>query len=71
VRRGIYCGAIGWLGEDGSLELNIAIRTVVLANGMATVGAGGGITALSDPSAEYQESLDKANALLAAIAEAS
>jgi len=71
VRRGIYCGAIGWLGEDGSLELNIAIRTVVLADGMATVGAGGGITALSDPSAEYQESLDKANALLAAIAEAS
>ncbi len=71
VRRGIYCGAIGWLGEDGSLELNIAIRTVVLADGMATVGAGGGITALSDPDAEYQESLDKANALLAAIAEAS
>src|SRR5690606_4092049 len=69
VRRGVYCGAIGWLGDDGSLELSIAIRTVVLADGVVTVGAGGGVTALSDPEAEYQESLDKAAALLAAIEE--
>jgi para-aminobenzoate synthetase component 1 len=67
VQRGVYCGAIGWLGHDGSLELSIAIRTVVLADGLATLGAGGGITALSDPAAEYQESLDKAAALLAAL----
>jgi para-aminobenzoate synthetase component 1 len=70
VRRGVYCGAIGWLGDDGSLELSIPIRTAVLADGVVTVGAGGGITALSDPEAEYQESLDKAAGLLAAIEEA-
>lgn len=69
VQRGVYCGAIGWLGDDGSLELSIAIRTVVLADSVVTVGAGGGVTALSDPEAEYQESLDKAAALLAAIEE--
>lgn len=70
VRRGVYCGAIGWIGDDGALDLNIAIRTVTLADGMATLGAGGGITALSDPAAEYQETIDKAAALLAALAEA-
>lgn len=70
VRRGVYCGAIGWLGDDGSMELSIPIRTAVLADGVVTVGAGGGITALSDPEAEYQESLDKAAGLLAAIEEA-
>ena len=69
VSRGVYCGAIGWIGDDGALELNIAIRTVVLTDGVATVSAGGGITALSDPAAEHQETLDKAQALLDALAE--
>lgn len=67
VRRGVYCGAIGWLGFDGKLDLNIAIRTVTVANGMATIAAGGGITARSDPAAEYQETLDKAAALRQAL----
>jgi para-aminobenzoate synthetase component 1 len=71
VARGIYCGAIGWIGNDGGADLNIAIRTVTVADGVATLGAGGGITALSDPGQEYQETLDKAAALLAALAEAS
>ena len=71
VARGVYCGAIGWIGNDGALDLNIAIRTVTLADGVAAVHAGGGITALSDPAAEYQESLDKAQALLDALAEVS
>ncbi len=66
-RRGVYCGSIGWIGLDGGMELSVAIRTVTLAGGEAMVPAGGGVTALSDPAEEYQETLDKANALLAAI----
>jgi len=71
VARGVYCGAIGWIGDDGGADLNIAIRTVTVTDGVASLGAGGGITALSDPGQEYQETLDKAAALLAALAEAS
>ena len=67
VARGVYTGAIGWFGYDGSLDLNIAIRTAVHVNGTAYVQAGGGIVADSDPEAEYQETLDKARALLAAL----
>ena len=66
--RGLYCGAIGMLGFDGSLDLNIAIRTVVLEDGMATVQAGGGITVLSDAEAEYQETLAKAQRVFDAFA---
>ncbi|MFZ9690213.1 MAG: chorismate-binding protein, partial [Phycisphaerales bacterium] len=70
VVRGPYCGAIGWLGLDGSLALSIAIRTLTLADGTVAIHAGGGITALSEPTAEYEETLDKARALVAAVAEA-
>ena len=70
VARGVYTGAIGWFGYDGSLDLNIAIRTAVHVNGTAYVQAGGGIVADSDPEAEYQETLDKARALLAALGRA-
>ena len=69
VTRGAYCGAIGWLGLDGGCSFSIAIRTVTVARGIASLHAGGGITALSDPEAEYQETLDKAAALMAALAE--
>ncbi len=69
VIRGAYCGAIGWLGLDGSLSLSIAIRTITIARGIASFHVGGGITALSEPEAEYQETLDKAAALLAALAD--
>jgi para-aminobenzoate synthetase component 1 len=71
VARGVYCGAIGWLGDDGALDLSIAIRTVILADGTAAIHAGGAITALSEPAAEYQEAIDKAQALLDALEEAS
>jgi para-aminobenzoate synthetase component 1 len=71
VARGAYSGAIGWIGHDGALDLNIAIRTVTLVDDVASVHAGGGITALSEPAAEYQETLDKAQALLDALAEVS
>ena len=68
VARGVYCGAIGYLGFDGSMNLNIAIRTAVLGRGRAVVQAGGGITLLSDPAAEYAETLVKADRLFAAFA---
>jgi para-aminobenzoate synthetase component 1 len=67
VARGVYCGAIGWLGLDGSLGLSVAIRTMMVRRGTAVVHAGGGVTLLSDPAAEYAESLDKVRAPLAAL----
>ena len=67
-RRGPYCGAIGYVGFDGSLDTNIAIRTLALRDRSATFHVGGGILADSDPAAEYDETLDKARALFAAFA---
>ncbi|WP_421721815.1 aminodeoxychorismate synthase, component I [Anaerobacillus alkaliphilus] len=63
VRRGVYTGSIGWIGYNGNMELNIAIRTLVAKNGFAYVQAGAGIVIDSDPEAEYKESLKKAMAL--------
>jgi para-aminobenzoate synthetase component 1 len=65
--RGVYCGAIGWLGYDGAMDLNIAIRTVAFEGRKASLQAGGGITVLSDPAAEYAETLDKARRVFAAF----
>lgn len=62
--RGPYCGSIGYLGFDGAMDLNIAIRTVTLADGEAVYWAGGAITALSDPADEYEETLVKARRVL-------
>jgi len=67
TRRGVYTGSVGYLGYDGRLDLNIAIRTVTVKDGVAYVQAGGGIVADSDPAAEYEETLTKARALLAAL----
>ncbi|WP_291976140.1 MULTISPECIES: anthranilate synthase component I family protein [unclassified Chelatococcus] len=67
--REAYCGSIGFLGFNGEADLNILIRTVMLAEGEALVHAGGGITALSDPASEYAESLAKAERIFAAFAE--
>jgi len=63
-RRGVYCGAIGYVSYDGNLSLNIAIRTLVQHGDSIYAWAGGGVVADSDVDAEYQESLDKAAALL-------
>lgn len=63
-RRGVYCGAIGYIGYDGNMDSNIAIRTLVYADGEIRFWAGGGIVADSDATAEYQETLDKAGAML-------
>ncbi|WP_114946855.1 aminodeoxychorismate synthase component I [Microvirga calopogonii] len=65
--RGVYCGAIGCLGFNGFMDTSIAIRTVVFQNGLASFHAGGGITASSEPDAEYQETLDKAERILQAF----
>jgi para-aminobenzoate synthetase component 1 len=67
VRRGPYCGSIGWIGCDGGMDVNIAIRTLTFRDGEVSFHAGGGIVADSDPRAEYDETLDKARALLAAV----
>ena len=66
--RGVYTGCIGIVGVDGASEWNIAIRTIVCEDGVALVQAGGGIVADSTPQGEYDETLDKARAMLQAIA---
>lgn len=65
--RGVYCGAIGYIGFDGGMDFNIAIRTVAFGNGEAVFQAGGGITLLSDPEAEFAETEDKAARLFSAF----
>ncbi|MGH8666531.1 MAG: aminodeoxychorismate synthase component I [Burkholderiales bacterium] len=59
-RRGVYCGSIGYIGYDGAMDCNIAIRTLVCRAGYARFWAGGGIVADSVGEEEYQETLDKA-----------
>jgi para-aminobenzoate synthetase component 1 len=66
--RGVYCGAIGYLGFNGACDLNIAIRTALFAGGKAYVAGGGGITARSQPAAEYEESLTKIKRIMEAFA---
>ena len=65
--RGPYCGAIGHLDPDGTTQLNLAIRTMTLAGGTAAVPVGGGVVADSTPAGEWDETLVKARALLAAL----
>jgi para-aminobenzoate synthetase component 1 len=67
VRRGIYTGAIGYLGWDGGMDLSVAIRTMIAQGGWIHYGVGGGIVADSIPEAEYQETLDKAKGMEAAL----
>ena len=65
--RGVYTGSIGFISIDGSVCLNIAIRTIIIAEQKAFVQTGGGIVADSDPQAEWEETITKARALLAGI----
>ena len=67
VRRGPYCGAIGYLAADGSMQFNVAIRTMILKDGLVHVPVGGGIVADSDPADEYEETLVKAKAMFDAL----
>jgi anthranilate synthase component I len=66
-RRGIYAGAVGYLDFAGNLDFCITIRTLVITGSRAMVQAGAGIVADSNPSAEYQETQDKAKALIRAL----
>ncbi len=63
-RRGVYCGAIGYVGADGEMDTSIAIRTATLAEGILRFWAGGGVVIDSECQAEYRETLDKAAAFL-------
>jgi para-aminobenzoate synthetase len=65
--RGVYSGAIGYLGAGGACDLAVTIRAIVLDRGQASIGAGGAIVLQSDPEAEYEEMLLKAAAPMRAI----
>ncbi len=67
--RGVYCGSLAYIGFDGNMDSNIAIRTTVQANGETCLYAGGGLTFGSTMEAEYQECLDKAAAMRAVLEE--
>ncbi|MEZ5669218.1 MAG: anthranilate synthase component I [Alphaproteobacteria bacterium] len=69
-RRGVYAGAVGYFGADGAMDTCIALRTAVLKDGTCYVQAGGGVVADSDPQAEYEESCNKARALMRAAEDA-
>ena len=67
-RRGVYCGSIGYLSVTGAMDTSIVIRTYLALRERVYFQAGGGIVADSDPELEYRETLDKARALIAALA---
>ncbi len=67
TRRGVYCGSIGWIGRDGRMDLNVAIRTMVIREGRLHFQVGGGIVADSNPHAEYEETLHKAEGMRRAL----
>ena len=71
--RGAYCGSLGWIGFDGNADFNLLIRTFTVGAAATTFAVGGGITARSDPAAEYAETLHKTEGMirgLRAVAEA-
>jgi anthranilate synthase component 1 len=70
ARRGFYSGIVGYFGFDGSLDSCIALRSIVLKNGNAYLQTGAGIVADSDPAREFEECVNKAKAMLEAIARA-
>ena len=69
-KRGCYAGAVGYFGFDGALDCCIALRSIVLKGGRAYLQAGAGIVADSDPTSEYQETVNKAMAMVDAISRA-
>jgi para-aminobenzoate synthetase component 1 len=63
-RRGLYCGAIGYIGFDGNMDTNIAIRTAIYSHGEIRFYAGGGVVADSELAKEYRETWDKASSMI-------
>jgi anthranilate synthase component 1 len=70
-KRGVYAGAVGYFAANGSMDTCIVLRTAVVKDGIMYVQAGGGVVADSDPETEFQETVNKARALIAAADEAS
>jgi para-aminobenzoate synthetase len=68
--RGVYSGAVGWIGLDGSMDTSIVIRTATWHDGAVTFGSGGAVTALSDPAEEHAEMRTKATSVLRALSRA-
>lgn len=68
VRRGIYAGAVGYIGWNGNMDTAIAIRTAVIKDGQLYIQAGGGVVADSVPSLEWEETLNKRRAMFRAVA---
>ena len=65
-KRGVYAGGVGYFSADGDMDTCIALRTGVVKDGRLYVQAGGGVVYDSDPAAEYQETVNKAKALVTA-----
>ncbi len=70
VRRGVYAGAVGYFSYTGNMDTAIALRTMLIQNDRVYIQAGGGVVADSDPAAEYQESVNKAKAMLRSLSAA-
>ena len=68
VKRGIYGGAVGYVSWSGEMDTAIAIRTAVIKDNQLRIQAGAGVVADSVPSAEWEETLNKARAMLRAVA---
>jgi len=68
VKRGVYAGAVGYLGWHGNMDTAIAIRTAVIKDGRLFVQAGAGVVADSDPQSEWDETLNKGRAIFKAAA---
>jgi anthranilate synthase component 1 len=68
VRRGVYGGAVGYFSFTGNMDTAIALRTMLIKNDKVYIQAGGGVVADSDPQAEYEESVNKAKAMVNALA---
>jgi anthranilate synthase component 1 len=69
-RRALYAGAVGYFSHDGSMDTCIAIRTMLVQDDVVHVQAGAGIVADSDPTREYEECLNKAQALMVSVEQA-
>jgi para-aminobenzoate synthetase len=69
IPRGVYSGTLGFLSVNGASDFSVVIRTCVISNDTVSLGAGGAIVALSDPVAEFDEMVLKANSVMPSLKE--